>query len=608
MSGLRRRIDLLQHLDVLRWVLPVLAFAIVLSHQVVEHFTGFRDLPWRQHFASQVLFYGIAGPLVVWVLFTGIQRSVEARERATGQLATLYDFSRRLATLTDDALYDAIVAFPREFLDTAGCSLLLFDDKSGVASTVATDGLAPAHDDLLHNYTFTTDGTRRCHTCVAQRANVIDWCPALPADLVRDGDIQSVVCLPLTRGATLVGRLNVYLARDEQPAEDTLQLLNAMTAEAAIAIESDRLRNREIETLYEVNAMLRRRVDDLDGALAQILENTLDACNAEAGAIVLRSESDDGMNVRVTAPDSFSIGEVHRIETLVGQRRGPVQVTEFNVSVQGGPARAVTAIPMLADDAVVGFLCLTHAHADAPNDRQLQLLTTVGGQIALMYQNTRYYARLESHAILEERSRLAREMHDGLAQGLGYLNMKAQHALRRLRQQRVSDIETDLTEIHDVVKGLYAEVRAAIEGLRTPFDPDQPFVANVEAYVAALSPRTDTVLTVEIEDPVDLPPSVTAHVLRIVQEALTNVLRHADATQCVVCIAKSDAGVRIAISDDGKGFDPETETAEPHFGIDSMRERVGMFGGQLDISSQRGRGTTVAVFLPHHILTTRSTL
>lgn len=607
MSWLRGRIDLLHHLDILRWVLPILAFAIVLSQQVVEHFTEFRHLPWRQHFASQVLFYGIVGPLVVWVLFTGIQRSVNARERATRQLATLYDFSRRLATLTDDALYDAIVSFPREFLDTVGCSLLLFDDKSGAASMVATDGLESSHDDLLHDYTFTSAGTQQCRTCAAQRANVTNWCPALPADLVEDDDIQSVVCLPLTHGERLLGRLNVYLARDEQPADDTLQLLNAMAAEAAIAIESARLRTREIETLYQVNAMLRRRVDDLDGALAQILENTINACDADAGAILLRTESEDDVSVRVAIPDSFSMDEYHSIQTLVSQRGGPVQVAEFIELGQGGPARAITAIPMISDDTFVGILCLAHAHTDAIGERQLQLLTAVSGQIALMYQNTRYYARLESYAILEERSRLAREIHDGLAQGLGYLNVKAQHALRRLRQQRVTDTVADLTEIHDVIGNLYAEVRAAIEGLRTPFDPDQPFVSNVETYVAMLSARTDTALDVDIENAVDLPPSVAAHVLRIVQEALANVLRHADATRCVVRVVENDTGVSITVTDDGRGFDPDMEIAASHFGIENMRERVGMLGGQLDITSESGRGTTIAVHLPNHV-TMRPTL
>lgn len=598
MSWLRNRIDLLQHLNVLRWVLPTLAFIVVLLHQIVEHFTMLRAFPWRLHFASQVLFYGIAGPLVVWVLFTGIKRSVEARERATAQLATLYEFSRRLLTLTDEALHDAIVQFPNEFLDMAGCSLMLFDSQSGVASIAATNDLPPAHDELLRDYAFTSASSRRCRTCQAQRATVTNWCTALPSDLIEDGDIASVVCLPLARGDRLLGRLNIYLRIEEPPADDMLRLLNAMAAEAAIAIESERLRTRELETLYEVNTMMRRHVDDLDSTLLQILRNTIEACAAEAGAILLRGESEDAFEARVTVPQSFTIAESHTIERLVSQRRGAVQVSDLKGFGDSDAAGSLTAIPMIVDDDVLGVLCLAHARREMLSERQLHLLSAVSGQVALIIQNARYYARLESYAILEERSRLAREMHDGLAQGLGYLNVKAQHALRRLRQQRVTDAEDDVAEIRGVVQGLYSEVRTAIEGLRTSFDPDKPFVTNVETYVATLSTRTDTALRVEIDEAVDLPASVAVHVLRIIQEALTNVIRHAEATECVVCLAEDDRAVTVTIRDDGCGFDPSATVADSRFGIESMRERARMLGGQLDISSERQRGTTVSVRLP----------
>lgn len=597
-----------ERVDLLRWLLPVTAFIVVLLHQILEH-TWLHRLPTSQHFATQVVFYGLAGPLVVWVMFTWIADSVAARERAMDQLATLRDFSRRLATTPDEHLLDTIVRFPAEILDAVGCSLMLFHDRSNVASVEATWGLSQEYADALHSQVNAETAYMRCHGCKALRATRADKCPALPSELTRAEDVQSVICVPLGRGDEIIGRLNVYLPSAEFPAKDKMHLLNAMAAEAAPAIEASQLRSRELSTLYHVDQTIRRRLGNLDGLLRQILQESLEACEAEGGAILLCREPDGSLDVRAAIPDSFSVGDTRALAALVAQRTAPFHIVDLDVPENVAGRTRVIGVPMTVDHELLGVLYMTHVGTQGLSERQARLLSAIASQTGLIVQNARFYAQLESHAILTERARLAREMHDGLAQGLGYLNLKTQHALRRLQQERAGDAAAELAEIQAVVQDLYAEVRGAIDGLRQTCVSDGQFASSLADYIEKISRRSHIPMRLEMDDPtIELPPTTAAQVLRIVQEGLNNVVKHAGATQAEVKIQKSRAGLDVIIDDDGHGFDPDglsqvqRNPGLTHLGLQIMRERARALGGRLDIQSDARLGTTIMLHLPQGVL------
>lgn len=588
-----------QRVHMLRVLLPVAAFVAVLVHQVFEH-TVLRSLPWGWHFASQLVFYGLAGPLIVWAMLTWIAQSVDAQDRVTRQLSTLYTFSRRLATTPDEHLLATIVAFPAQLLDgVVGCTLTLFNDRTGTASVEATWGLSPPAAETIRHHVSEEARYHLCTACQALRATVSrpSRCPALPESLVKAAGVRTVICLPIGRGEKRIGHLNVYLNTDSPLPADLLQLLNAVAAEAAPAIEAARLRARELAALYHLDRTIRHRLD-LEGMLQQIVQEAVEACEAEEGAILLRDEPGGPFRVRVTVPANFALEAASAVGELVAERQAPVYIGE----PEGRGASAV-AVPMTVGDEVFGVLYLAHTSLQTLGERQVRLLSAIASQAALLVQNARFYERLEGYAILEERARLAREIHDGLAQGLGYLHLKAQQALRRLHQNRAEDAAAELASMRTVIQELYAEARAAIDGLRAPFDPHRSFAANLRAYVDRLSDRHRLPVRLELPAPdFDLPPTTAAHVFRIVQEGLNNIVKHAHAEQAVVRVQEDDDGLHITIEDDGCGFDMSRLDDRAHFGLRIMQERAEVLGGTLEVRSHIGQGTVVSLHLPREEL------
>jgi signal transduction histidine kinase len=557
MDRLRQRVDLL------RWLLPLTALAIVTIHQVVEH-TWLRHLPWKQHFATQFLFYGVMGPAVVWLLLTWISRSVAARERATNQLTALHDFSRNLATAADEDILDTIVRFSASKLGAVGSSLMLFDAQTSTVTVDATWGLSDA----------------------------------LPQDLLtRTGGVESVVCVPLERGGNLVGRLNLFFPTTDTLTADQLRLLSAMAAEAASAVEALRLRTRALQTLYDIDQRIRRRLD-LDRLLHQILADAVEACGGAGGVVLLLNDQTGAFQTQASVPDAFVVDDSQLLVARISERRGIVQISDLDNGAGPDTGQTVVGVPMTVEEEVIGVLCIVHPPGQSLTDGQLQLLSAVASQTALIVQNARFYARLEGQAVLEERARLAREMHDGLAQGLGYLNLKVQQTLRRLEQERPEAVVRELHEVRAVVQDLYAEVRSAIDGLRIPFDVRQPFVTNLAVYAEKISAQAGISIAVDVGEPIaELPPPTAAEVLRIVQEALNNIVKHADADAATIEVRQAADGLCVVVRDDGRGFDAEAAERVGHVGLQVMRERAEALGAQLDIQSG-SNGTAVTLELP----------
>jgi len=202
-------------------------------------------------------------------------------------------------------------------------------------------------------------------------------------------------------------------------------------------------------------------------------------------------------------------------------------------------------------------------------------------------------------AILEERDRLAREMHDSLGQVLGFVNLKTKVAQDMITRGRARDAGEELAQMRSAVQDAYEEVRQAILSLRTT-PHGQGLVPSLREYAGRLRDQTGLDVRVESSDGLDLAPAVEAQVIRIVQEALTNVRKHAAARSVTVRFTRTGREVSVTITDDGRGFDvAAVEAAKSmHFGLLTMRERAESIGGVLTVRSGVGQGTTVELRIP----------
>ncbi len=202
-------------------------------------------------------------------------------------------------------------------------------------------------------------------------------------------------------------------------------------------------------------------------------------------------------------------------------------------------------------------------------------------------------------AILEERDRLARELHDSLGQVLGFVNLKAKVAEALIARGRAAEAGEELSQMRTAVQEAYEEVRQAILSLRTAPQP-RGLVAALREYVERMREQTGLDIRLEAPGEIRLSPAAETQVIRIVQEALTNVRKHARATRVWVRFAREGTGTLVTVSDDGQGFDLAQVQSAPgaRFGLVTMRERAESVGGTLTVDTAPGRGTTVRVFIP----------
>jgi signal transduction histidine kinase len=224
-------------------------------------------------------------------------------------------------------------------------------------------------------------------------------------------------------------------------------------------------------------------------------------------------------------------------------------------------------------------------------------LSHLANQAVIALEHVSMAGRLQSLAVMEERSRIAREMHDSLAQILGYLSLETQTLEALTRQHDEQAVIAELVQARATIRSAQADVRENILSLRTTLSGDAGFVTALTEYVEEFGIQTGIQTVVQPADDVALSPLVEAQAVRIVQEALTNVRKHAKATHVHVSMQTAGRWLTINVVDDGIGL-PEYPPSNHHFGLQTMHERAESVGGALCLNSPPGLGTVVKLRLP----------
>lgn len=224
-------------------------------------------------------------------------------------------------------------------------------------------------------------------------------------------------------------------------------------------------------------------------------------------------------------------------------------------------------------------------------------------QLEAHAQKEKENAQVRHRAIVEERERIARELHDGLAQVLGYVNTKAMAVRLMLQHQRIEAASQHLHQLEEAARALFIDTRETILGLKIAGSDHIGLGDLLEDFIE----RFDEISSLPVElrifpehTSLSLPPETEIQILRIVQEALTNVRKHADATQAWVTLTSGGGILDVQIEDNGRGFEPAEMRANgrAHFGLAIMRERAEAIGATFEVRSANGRGTLVTLHLP----------
>ena len=252
----------------------------------------------------------------------------------------------------------------------------------------------------------------------------------------------------------------------------------------------------------------------------------------------------------------------------------------------------------------VGSLYLTEKAGGAPfTSDDEDVVRLFANQAAVAIHNARLYEQVQALAVETERTRISREMHDGLAQVLSYVNTKAQAVREFLDSGDVSTAGQQLGELSEAARQVYGDVREGILALRAEVGAGRSLKDALEEYVHEYEQRFDgdVDITWELDTAIlALTPLQEVQVIRIVQEALTNVRKHAEARHIRVTFTHTGDELQIEVRDNGRGFNPlAVKRGEwPHFGLQTMQERAEAIGGHFEIDSETGRGTTVRARLP----------
>jgi signal transduction histidine kinase len=263
---------------------------------------------------------------------------------------------------------------------------------------------------------------------------------------------------------------------------------------------------------------------------------------------------------------------------------------------------ALLCIPLWGKDRPMGFLFLV----DRQRPRQWQATAlawaeSFASQAAIALEKAYLYEQAERVATLEERQRIAAEMHDGLAQTLSYLNLKAYHATELLEANQTEAVMQQHEDIQKAIERATRDVRRSIASLQASPQPRQALRESLAELIKEFDTTGGPLVTLSsgATEPLFLPPGQVEQVQRVVQEALLNARRHARASQIDVHLEVAGGNLTVTIEDNGQGFDAGKPPASgDHFGLSIMRARAARVRGQIQIESAPGEGTKVTLTCP----------
>lgn len=341
---------------------------------------------------------------------------------------------------------------------------------------------------------------------------------------------------------------------------------------------------------------------DLDQALDSTMGRLRDLFRCDTAALLLFDETGGGWLVAraegARLPDRIDDYELPPpCRTAI---RARALVTEPDLGAGEGPGLVTTSRSGLyavlpARESIVGMVVLEHPSEQHFSERDIDLLNGFVEPAALAIDNARWFARLRTVGADEERTRIARDLHDRIGQSLAYLAFELDRIVKSDSQGR--SVTPSLGRLRNDVRGVIGDVRDTLYDLRTDVSDTSDVPSTLRSFLERVEGRSD--LTVTLDDHVTgrLPLLQEREFWRIAQEAITNVERHAHATRVHVRWWCDGRSAVLQVADDGVGFAPARAGRLDSYGLMGIRERAGSIGATLDVESTEGTGTTIRCLL-----------
>jgi signal transduction histidine kinase len=441
--------------------------------------------------------------------------------------------------------------------------------------------------------------------------------------------MHSFLGVPIVLGERLLGQL--YLTEKQDYPEFTEideQVIETLAAYAAVAISNARLyqdvlerdlalvqRNQDLALINDIAVALAGSLD-VDEILDKTLSRVISYLNVEAGEIFLREEGEKDLFLALHRGDSaevfwtrdrFRVGE--GAIGLVAETGKPLvnmdpqkDMRYLRRAVVDAGFKCVSLIPLTARSNVVGVMGVATRQECHLDERETNLLMAIGSWAAITIENARLHRQARRLAVLEERERIGMDLHDGIIQsiyGVGLALDYARMALEDDPKQARLKIEQSIEALNSTIRDIRSYIldlrprqfhgQDLMQGLRRLVDE---FRANADADATLAGPEDG--LT-------DFPaPNATA-LFHICQEALANVAKHSTAKRVDVRMWAVKERVLLEVADDGEGFDLRKMSVTLGHGLSNMHTRARKVGGDVEITSYPGEGTTVLAWVPRRV-------
>ena len=577
-----------------------------------------------------------------------VAQLAQANEALTGTLD-------RLATepSLDTALGHVLAAVTHQ-LEAHSCTLWLYDLVEGVAQlhmVYEHERIMPAAQSEHPHAQRTISLAEPFH-----QRNVLDhdltltevssengFLPEMCEYLHGQG-IRYLLSVPMRLGATVIGACFVRVYRDRLPNPERVELARVLTQQAtlllyasrmaelgkraALGLEREKAAQERALELAHVNATLQEALEllasepVLDRFLAYLLQRVVEQFAAQSCSLLLPDEARKRPVVHLTFQDgriydqqAFStspIGQAFSGDSEAEKKwtlfQNPhtasiadIEDFDFPDSVRAGlratGVRSLTATPLRLGERVIGRLVVRFESARALSAQQIELLQSIATQMAVALHMSRLAEEVRRAAVLDERNRMARDIHDTLAQGFTGVIVQLEAAKDAIARRRGRDTREHIQRAADLARHSLAEARRSVRALKPLALEHGGLQAAFEALLANVTAGTGLAAQFACSgEPYSLPLDLEESLLRIGQEALTNVLKHSEAQHFNATLTFEAAGIALALHDDGVGFDLSART--DGMGLRGMHERAERIGGQIQVHTAPGQGTDILVHVP----------
>jgi PAS domain S-box-containing protein len=462
--------------------------------------------------------------------------------------------------------------------------------------------------------------------------------------LLVDG-INTLLLVPLMVHRNLVGTLSIQLQERRSLLPGEIELAQALAQQASLAVHLTHLgeRSRRVAVLEERNLAATDRAAELARA-NQALKQTLDLLAAEpdmnevlghvltvitqvlegsVSTLWLRDQDSETVKLHLVYRNGSLVNGKESGHRLAGQTLSLTRQDIFALAVfrKGRPVwhevetskaldeaarkylgeqgvKSLLGIPLILGNKTIGSIVVRFPKVRQFGFVELEVAQGLAQQATLALQLTRLAEHGRKAAITEERNRMAREIHDTLAQGFLGVLIQLQ-AAKQVLDGASPDASRHLESAMSLARDGLAEARRSVQGLRPQLLRDGNIATALDRLVRQLS--SESVLRIDFSTTGGTPtlsPDVETNLLRISQEAITNAMKHSSGNEISVRLAVEPDALQLTIEDNGAGFDPHVSTLSRGFGLISMQERADRIGGDLTILTQPGAGTKVLVVVP----------